>query len=107
MANARSTSNGRREVEYSTANAAQNLIYAMEQAIRNMTAEIQKPVDQDLTGSARKAELQAIKDTALACKELIVERQKLAEMVASLADNGGIAEEIDYRGGFAEKFIKK
>jgi hypothetical protein len=53
MANARSTSNGRREVEYSTANAAQNLIYAMEQAIRNMTAEIQKPVDQDLTGSAR------------------------------------------------------
>jgi len=107
MANARSTSNGRREVEYSTADAAQNLIYAMEQAIRNMTAEIQKPVDQELTGSARKAELQAIKDTALACKELIVERQKLEELVASLDENGSISEESDYRGGFAEKFIKK
>ena len=79
----------------------------MEQAIRNMTSEIQKPVDQELTGSARKAELQAIKDTALACKELIIERQKLEELVASLDENGGIAEETDYRGGFAEKFIKK
>lgn len=107
MANARSTSNGSREVVYSTADAAQNLIYAMEQAIRNMTAEIQKPVDQELTGSARKAELQAIKDTALACKELIIERQKLEELVASLDENGSIAEETDYRGGFAEKFIKK
>jgi hypothetical protein len=107
MANARSTSNGRREVEYSTANAAQNLIYAMEQAIRNMTAEIQKPVDQDLTGSARKAELAALKETALACKDLIIERQKLSELVESLNDNGGIADEADYRGGFAEKFVKK
>ena len=107
MANARSTSNGGREVKYTTADAARNLISAMERAIRNMTSEIQKPVDQELTGSARKAELQAIKDTALACKELIIERQKLEELVASLDENGGIAEETDYRGGFAEKFIKK
>ena len=107
MANARSTPNGRGEVRYTTADAARNLITAMEQAIRNMTSEIQKPVDQDLTGSARKAELQAIKDTALACKELIVQRQKLEELVASLDENGSISEESDYRGGFAEKFIKK
>jgi hypothetical protein len=107
MANANSTSNGRRVVKYTTADAARNLILAMESAIRNMTSEIQKPVDQDLTGSARKAELQAIKDTALACKELIIERQKLEELVASLDENGGFAEEADYRGGFAEKFIKK
>lgn len=107
MANARSTSNGRREIKFTTADAARNLIYAMEQAIRNMTEELKKPIDPELTGSARKAELSATRDTALACKELIVERQKLEELVASLDENGGLAEESDYRGGFAEKFIKK
>lgn len=107
MANVSSTSDGSRAVEYTTAQASRNLILAMESAIRNMTAEIQKPVDQELTGSARKAELQAIKDTALACKELIIERQRLWELVQALGDNGEITADSDYRGGFAEKFVKK
>ncbi len=72
-----------------------------------MTSEIQKPVDQEITGSARKAELQAIKDTALACKDLIIERQKLEELVSSLGKNGEISKEIDYRVGFAKKCVKK
>ena len=92
MANASSTSNGSGKVAYSTATAAQNLIEAMEQAIRNMTEEIKKPVDPELTGSGRKAELAALKETALACKDLIIERQKLSELVESLNDNGGIAD---------------
>lgn len=107
MENAHSTPNGRGKVSYSTANAAQNLIEAMEQAIRNMTEEIKKPIDPELTGSARKAELSALKETALACKELIIERQRLSELVESLNENGGITAETDYRGGFAEKFVKK
>tara|TARA_R110000796_G_scaffold85987_3_gene186205 strand:- start:1714 stop:2037 length:324 start_codon:yes stop_codon:yes gene_type:complete len=99
--------NNSRKVKYTTEKAAISLILAMESAIKNMTSEIQRPVDQELTGSARKAELQAIKDTALACKELIIERQKLEELVSSLGENGEISKEIDYRGGFAEKFVRK
>ncbi len=34
---------------------------SMEQAIDNMISEIKKPVDQEINGSARKAELQSIK----------------------------------------------
>jgi hypothetical protein len=75
--------------KFTTVDAARNLISAMEAAIQNMTEEIRKPVDPDLTGSARKAELQAIKDTALACKELIVERQKLEQLVGDLEESGG------------------
>ena len=52
----------------------------MEEAIDNMIAEIRKPVDPEINGSARKAELQSIKQTAIDCKELLVERQRLEQM---------------------------
>ncbi len=78
----------------------------MEVAINNMIDEIKKPVDPEAGGSARKAELQSIKQTAIDCKELLVERQRLEEMVKELQNNGGIREEKDYSGGFAERFSK-
>jgi len=81
-------------------------VEAMEVAIRNMTAEVKKPVDPDLTGSGRKAELQAIKETALACKEMIVERQKLQQLISDMHSNGEIEEERDYKSGFAERYSK-
>ena len=98
--------NNSRKVKYTTEKAAISLILAMESAIKNMTSEIQRPVDQELTGSARKAELQSIKQTAIDCKELLVERQRLEQMVKELRTNGGIEEQKDYSGGFAERFSK-
>ena len=62
----------------------------------NMIEEIKKPVDSEINGSARKAELQSIKQTAIDCKELIVERQKLEQMVKKLNENGQIEEDKDY-----------
>jgi len=78
----------------------------MEVAIDNMIDEIKKPVDPEINGSARKAELQSIKQTATDCKELIVERQRLEQMVKDLENNGEIGEAKDYTGGFAERFSK-
>ncbi len=75
-------------------------------AIDNMIEEIKKPVDSEVNGSARKAELQSIKQTAIDCKELIIERQKLEQMVKELKENGQIEEDKDYSGGFAERFSK-
>ena len=71
-----------------------------------MIDEIKKPVDPDINGSARKAELQAIKQTATDCKELLVERQRLEQMIKDLTNNGAIAEDKDYSGGFAERYSK-
>jgi hypothetical protein len=71
-----------------------------------MIDEIKKPVDPDINGSARKAELQSIKQTATDCKELIVERQRLEQMIKDLSTNGSIEETRDYSGGFAERFSK-
>jgi hypothetical protein len=79
---------------------------SMAVAIDNMIEEIKRPVDSEITGSARKAELQSIKQTAVDCKELIIERQKLEQMLKELKDNGQIEEDKDYSGGFAEKFSK-
>lgn len=79
---------------------------SMEIAIDNMIEEIKKPVDPDINGSARKAELQSIKQTAIDCKELIIERQRLEQMVKDLNENGEIGEVKDYAGGFAERFSK-
>ena len=82
-------------------------MFSMEEAIDNMIQEVKKPIDQDISGSARKAELQSVKQTAIDCKELIIERQKLAEMIKSLEDNGTIEDKKDFGGGFAEKHANK
>jgi len=79
---------------------------SMEIAIDNMIEEIKKPVDPEINGSARKAELQSIKQTATDCKELIIERQRLAQMVKDLESSGDIKDIKDYSGGFAERFSK-
>ena len=76
---------------------------SMEVAIDNMIEEIKKPVDPEINGSA---ELQSIKQTATDCKELIVERQRLSQMVKDLKDSGEISGARDYSGGFAERFSK-
>lgn len=79
---------------------------SMEKAIDNMIKEVAKPVDPDVTGSARKAELQSVKQTAIDCKELLVERQRLEQMVKDLSEKGSIEEQKDYSGGFAERYSK-
>jgi hypothetical protein len=79
---------------------------AMAIAIDNMIEEVKKPVDPDAGGSARKAELQSVKQTAVDCKELIRERQSLEQMVKELRQNGEIQEDKDYSGGFAERYSK-
>ena len=92
--------------KFTTIEAAKRLMKSMEIAINNMIDEIKKPVDPDINGSARKAELQAIKQTATDCKELLVERQRLQQMIKDLTNNGAIAEDKDYSGGFAERYSK-
>lgn len=94
------------KIKFTTVSAAQKLMLSMEVAIENMIEEIKKPVDPDAGGSARKAELQSIKQTAIDCKELLVERQKLEQMVKELKENGEIEEQKDYSGGFAERYSK-
>ena len=92
--------------KFTTVEAAQRLMASMEVAINNMIDEIKKPVDPEINGSARKAELQSIKQTATDCKELIIERQRLEQMVKDLKNNGEINQGGDYSGGFAERFSK-
>tara|TARA_Y100000401_G_scaffold26649_1_gene18926 strand:+ start:1513 stop:1749 length:237 start_codon:yes stop_codon:yes gene_type:complete len=78
----------------------------MEVAINNMIDEVKKPVDPEINGSARKAELQSIKQTATDCKELIIQRQRLEQMIKDLNTTGEIEGSKDYTGGFAERFSK-
>jgi|TARA_R100001369_G_scaffold42912_1_gene69122 hypothetical protein len=94
------------KTEFSTIGASRRLMSSMEIAIDNMIEEIKKPVDPEINGSARKAELQSIKQTATDCKELIIERQRLAQMVKDLESSGDIKDIKDYSGGFAERFSK-
>ena len=92
--------------KFTTIDAAQRLMDSMEAAINNMIDEVKRPVDPEAGGAARKAELQSIKQTATDCKELIVERQRLEQMIKDLNSNGEIGEAKDYTGGFAERFSK-
>ena len=92
--------------EFSTIDAAERLLDSMDYAINNMIQEIRKPVDQDLSGSQRKAELQSIKQTAVDARELLQERQRLEQIIKELKQTGNIADSADYSGGFAERFSK-
>ena len=92
--------------KFTTINAAERLMKSMEVAINNMIDEVKKPVDPEINGSARKAELQSIKQTATDCKELIIERQRLEQMIKDLNTTGEIEGTKDYSGGFAERFSK-
>ena len=92
--------------KFTTIEAAERLMKSMEIAINNMIDEIKKPVDPEINGSARKAELQSIKQTATDAKELLVERQRLEQMIKDLNSNGSIQEAKDYSGGFAERYSK-
>ena len=92
--------------KFTTINAAERLMRSMEAAIDNMIDEVKKPVDPEINGSARKAELQSIKQTATDCKELIIERQRLEQMIKDLNTTGEIEGTKDYSGGFAERFSK-
>ncbi len=94
------------KTKFTTMAASTRLMDSMAIAIDNMIEEIKKPVDPEVNGSARKAELQSIKQTAVDCKELIVERQRLEQMVKDLKQNGEIKSDKDYSGGFAERFSK-
>lgn len=93
--------------KFTTLDAAKRLMGSMEIAIDNMIEEIKKPVDSEVNGSARKAELQSIKQTAVDCKELLLERQRLEQMMKDLTMGNGVSDDKDYTGGFAEKFSKK
>lgn len=92
--------------KFTTLQAAVKLMDSMEMAINNMIEEIKRPVDPELNGAGRKAELSSIKQTALDCKELLIERQKLEQMTKDLKNDGEIKESKDYSGGFAERFSK-
>ena len=50
--------------------------------------------------------MSAIKQTATDCKELLVERQRLEQMMKDLTLGGTVSIDKDYTGGFAEKFSK-
>lgn len=90
--------------QFNTIEASLDLIEAMEDAIRNMTQELKKSPDQDLSGSARRAELASYKETALACKELILERQRMIEFTDDFKEKGSLNKDAgDYKGGFAER----
>lgn len=91
---------------FNTLTAAVKLMDAMAIAIDNMIEEVKKPVDPEINGSARKAELQSVKQTAIDCKELLRERQSLEQMVKELTENGQVEEDKDYSGGFAERYSK-
>lgn len=95
-----------RKGKFTTVDAARRLLASTESAIDNIIEEIKKPVDIELTGSQRKAELQSIKQSVIDARELLQERQRLEQMIKDLEDSKSIDEQSDFAGGFAERFSR-
>jgi len=86
--------------------SARDLKRSIEAAIENLIDEVKRPIDTEASGSARKAELQLIKQAAIDCRELMQERQRVETMIKELSEIGTTSEEKDYGTGFAEEFAK-
>ena len=95
-----------RRNSFTTLDAAKRLLTSTEDAINILIEEIKKPIDIELSGSQRKAELQSIKQTVIDARELLQERQRLDQMIKDLGDNKSIDDQSDFAGGFAERFSK-
>jgi hypothetical protein len=95
-----------KKTEFTTLSAIERLMSSMEEAINNMIDEVKRPVDQEVVGSARKAELQSVKQTAVDCQELIRKYQELSQMYKELNETGGVSDKRDFGAGFAEKNAK-
>jgi hypothetical protein len=91
----------------STYDYAVELRHSVALAIDNLIGEIRKPVDNELSGSARKAELQSIALATTDAREMLRTLQELDETIKSLSEGGEIEDEADFGAGFAEKFSKK
>ncbi len=79
---------------------------SMEVAINNMIDEVKKPVRSRCWWCCTKGRASVDQADGTDCKELIVERQRLEQMIKDLRDHGEIEEVKDYSGGFAERFSK-
>lgn len=88
--------------KFNTADKARELMQAMEFAVDNIIREVAKPIDAELSGSQRKAELQAVKLSALDAKDLLVEIDKLQKFIVDI-ENGDVQEDSDFGAGFAER----
>lgn len=81
----------------------EQLINASKQAVDSYIDEVKRPPSEDLSGSARKAELQSIKEAFMNCKEMLLEIGRLEDMLEKGDD---LAEKKDFGGSFAEANAK-
>lgn len=86
--------------------AAKRLKRSIEDAIQTLTEEIGKPLSSEIVGAARKAELQSIKQAAIDCRELMMEHQRVTQMIKDLEAGDNLVAEKSYTVGFAEKYVK-
>lgn len=76
-------------------------------AIDNLIREIRKPVDSELSGSARKAELQSIALATTDAREMLRTLQELDETIKTLSAGDSMEDKADFAGGWAERMSKK
>ena len=76
-------------------------------ALDNLIKEIRKPVDEELSGSARKAELQSIALATQDAQGMLRTLQELDDTIESLGMGDDLKDDVDFGAGMAEKFAKK
>lgn len=93
---------------WSVSNKMQELLEATQGAIDSYISDIRRGVSADAEGSARKNELQSIKEAFMNCKDLIVEYERLeARLNEGQVKTMEEPEIKDFKPGFAEKYARK
>jgi hypothetical protein len=97
-----------KRVDWSVKRKMQELLQATQGAIDSYISDIRRGVSAEAEGSARKNELQSIKEAFMNCKDLIVEYEKLEARLKEDHVKGAEEDEArDFKPGFAEKYAKK
>ena len=83
------------------------LIESAKDAVKLLTDEVSKPIDEDLQDDKARNAFKAKKECFMDAKELILEIEKIESMISGEADNTLENNEKDFKAGAIERFAKR
>jgi hypothetical protein len=84
----------------------ESFLSALDTAIPNMTTELRRVPDEELSGSQRKAEMQVYNELSKSVLDMIKMREQARGMLKDLKDRGNLKDEKDFEQGHSEKHAR-
>ena len=94
-------------MDKNTENRLKNLVNSAKEAVKLLTEEVSKPIDDDLQDDKARNAFKAKKECFTDAKDLILEIEKIEAMLAGETEEIKNDNDTDFKAGAIEKFAKR